>query len=110
MQVCLRHSVIIADAFKYSHLVFASVTYNGGVFVNMENLLHDIAAHGLKGRKIALIENGSWAATAAKSMKEILSGLKDTEFIGEAFSFKSSLHGTECESLDSLKDAIVQSM
>ena len=105
-----EHSVIIADAFKYSHLVFASITYNGGVFVNMENLLHDLTAHGLKGRKIALIENGSWAATAAKTMKEILSGLKDTEFIGEAFSFKSSLHGTECESLESLKDAIVQSM
>ena len=105
-----EHSVIIADSFKYSHLVFASVTYNGGVFVNMENLLHDIAAHGLKGRKIALIENGSWAATAAKGMREILSGLKETEFIGEAFSFKSALHGSDGESLDSLKDAIVESM
>lgn len=105
-----EHSLIIADAFKYSHLVFASVTYNGGAFVNMDNLLRDIAAHGLKGRKIALIENGSWAATSAKSMREILSVLKDTEFIGEAFSFKSALHGTENESLDSLKDAIVESI
>lgn len=46
-----EHSVIIADCFKYSHLVFASPTYNGGVFVNMENLLHDLTAHALKGRK-----------------------------------------------------------
>lgn len=104
-----EHARIIADSFKYSHLVFASVTYNGGVFVNMENLLHDLVYHGLKGRKIALIENGSWAATSAKGMKEILSGLKDTEFIGEAFSFKSSLHGSG-EALDLLADAIVKTM
>lgn len=105
-----EHSVIIADAFKYSHLVFASVTYNGGVFVNMENLLHDIAAHGLRGRKIALIENGSWAATAAKGMREILSPLKDTEFIGEAFSFKSSLCDGGAEALGTFADAIIKSL
>ena len=105
-----EHSVIIADSFKYSHLVFASITYNSGVFVNMENLLHDIVAHGLKGRKIALIENGSWSPAAANGMREILSKHKENEFIGEAFSFKSSLNATECESLDSLLDAIVQSM
>lgn len=104
-----EHARIIADSFKYSHLVFASVTYNGGVFVNMENLLHDLVCHGLKGRKIALIENGSWAATSAKGMKEILSGLKDTEFIGEAFSFKSSLHGSG-EALGLLADAIIKTM
>ena len=104
-----EHARIIADSFKYSHLVFASMTYNGGVFVNMDNLLHDLACHGLKGRKIALIESGSWAATSAKGMKEILSGLKDTEFIGEAFSFKSCLHG-DGEALDLLADAIVKTM
>ena len=75
----------------------------------MENLLHDLVCHGLKGRKIALIENGSWAATSAKGMKEILSGLKDTEFIGEAFSFKSSLHGSG-EALGLLADAIIKTM
>ena len=76
-----EHSYIIADAFKYSHCVFASSTYNGGVFVNMENLLRDIAAHGIRGRKIALIENGSWAPSAVKKMKEILAEIDDTVFI-----------------------------
>lgn len=105
-----EHSEIIADAFKYSHLVFASVTYNGGVFVNMENLLHDLTAHALKGRKIALIENGSWAATAGKNMKEILSVLKDTEFIGDTLSFKSAIHGTENDSLSALVNEILKSI
>ncbi len=102
-----EHSEIIADSFKFSHLVFASVTYNGGVFVNMENLLHDIAAHSLKGRKIAFIENGSWAATAARNMREMLSSLKDTEFISDDVSFKSSVHSQTLESLDKLVEAIV---
>ena len=105
-----EHSVIIADCFKYSHLVFASVTYNGGVFVNMENLLHDITAHGLKGRRIALIENGSWAPTAAKGMTEILSVLKDTEFIAEPFSFKSSANVSHSDILQSLANEIIRTI
>ncbi len=105
-----EHSVIIADAFKYSHLVFASLTYNGGVFVNMENLLHDLVAHNLRGRTVALVESGSWALSAAKGMKEILAPLKDTTFIDEQFSFKSGLHGEECEALDTLTDVIIKSI
>ena len=105
-----EHSIIIADSFKYSHLVFASVTYNGGVFVNMENLLHDLAAHALKGRRIALIESGSWALCAAKGMREILSSLKDTEFIAEDLSFKSALRAEGSDSVDRLVDRIVGSM
>ena len=105
-----EYSYIIADAFKYSHLTFASVTYNGGAFSNMEALLHDLVAHSLEGRRVALIENGSWCPTAAKGMMQILSSLKNTTFIDKAFSFKSSLHGLECEALDALADAIIKSV
>ena len=105
-----EHSWIISDAFKYSHLVFASVTYNGGLFVNMENLLHDLAAHSIKGRKIALIENGSWASMAAKRMRDILSPLNDTEFIGDDLTFKSSMHNDGCDKVDLLAKAIAGSM
>ena len=105
-----EHSVIIADCFKYSHLVFASPTYNGGVFVNMENLLHDLTAHALKGRKIALIESGSWALSAATGMREILSSLKETEFISDDVSFKSALGGEEAELIDRLVDRIKESI
>ena len=91
-------SYIVSDAFRCSHLVFAATTYNAGVFVTMENLLHDIAAHNLQNRKVALIENGSWAATSGKVMTEILSGLKGIEFIGDKVSLKSALAvGQEAE-------------
>ena len=103
-----EHSHIIADAFKYSHLVFASVTYNGGAFVNMENLLYDLRAHGLKNRSVALIENGSWCPLAAKKMREILSPL-NFDFIGEAVSFKSSLCG-DGEEIATLADAIIRTV
>ena len=103
-----EHSRIIAECFKYSHLVFASVTYNGGVFVNMENLLHDLAAHSLKGRRVALIESGSWAISAGKGMRDILSPLKDTEYICDGLSFKSRL--SSVEGIDEIADAIGRTM
>ena len=73
-------SYILSDAFKYSHIVFASTTYNNGIFLNMENLLHDIVAHNLQNRKIALVENGSWAPMAAKTMKLMFEKSKDIVF------------------------------
>ena len=99
-------SYIVSDAFRCSHLVFAATTYNAGVFVTMENLLHDIAAHNLQNRKVALIENGSWAATSGKVMKELLSGLKGIEYIGENLSLKSALKPEQLGQIDALADAI----
>ncbi len=99
-------SDIVSSAFKNSHLVFAATTYNAGVFVTMENLLHDIAAHSLKNRRIALLENGSWAPTAGKVMKEILAKLPNTEFIGETVTIKSSPKAETLDQLDALADLI----
>ena len=99
-------SYILSDAFRCSHLVFAATTYNAGVFVTMENLLHDIANHNLQGRKIALMENGSWAPTSGKLMREMLSGLKNTEFIGDNITIRSALAEKQLGELDALADAI----
>lgn len=99
-------SYIVSDAFRCSHLVFAATTYNAGVFVTMENLLHDIAAHNLQGRKVALIENGSWAATSGKIMRELLAPLKNMEFFEENVSLKSALAPGQEEQLAALADAI----
>ena len=99
-------SYILSDAFRCSHLVFAATTYNAGVFVTMENLLHDIANHNLQGHKIAIIENGSWAPTSGKQMKDILSGLKNTQFIGDTVTVKSSLAEDQLSQLEVLADAI----
>ncbi|MBR3293668.1 MAG: flavin reductase [Oscillospiraceae bacterium] len=99
-------SYILSDAFRCSHLVFAATTYNAGVFVTMENLLHDIANHNLQGRKIALIENGSWAPNSGKIMREILSGLKNTSYLGEDVTLKSALSESQLSELDALADTI----
>ena len=99
-------SYIVSDAFRCSHLVFAATTYNAGVFVTMENLLHDIVAHNLQGRRSALIENGSWASASGKVMREILSGLKKTEFFEQSVALKSALSEGQLAELDALADAI----
>lgn len=99
-------SYILADAFKYSHLVFASTTYNAGIFVTMENLLNDIVNHGLRNRKVALIENGSWGPTSGTLMRDKLSTLNDMEFVGDLFTIPSALKSSQADDLDALADAI----
>ena len=104
------HSHILAEAFKYSHLVFASPTCNGGTFSTMEYLLRDIAAHGLKNRKIAFIENGTWSAMAAKQMKAILEPLAGLEFIKKTPIVKSSVRKEQGVDLESLASEIIKSI
>jgi len=99
-------SYIVSDAFRCSHLVFASSSYNAGIFVTMENLVHDIVNHNLQGRKIALIENGSWASTSGKLMYELLSKLKNTQFITENISIRSAVKDKQLQELEALADAI----
>lgn len=103
-------SYIISDAFRASHLVLASITYNMGLFTNMETLVHDLAAHGLQKRTIACIENGTWAPVSTKLMKEALSGLKNTTFLEEGVTIRSSLKAESETALDALADAIAAGM
>ena len=83
-------SYILAAAFRFSHVVLAAPTYNGGVFVTMENLLHDLTAHGLKGRRAAYIENGSWAPTSARGMQKLLEPL-NWETAADTVTLRSAL-------------------
>ena len=99
-------SYILSDAFRCSHLVFAATTYNAGIFVTMENLLHDIANHNLQNRKVAILENGSWAPASGKLMRDTFSKLKNIEFIGENVKILSSLREDQIAQLDALADAI----
>lgn len=103
-------SYIVSDAFKYSHIVFASTTYNNGIFVSMENLLHDIVAHNLQNRKIAIIENGSWAPVAGKLMTDLVSQLKNVEIIENKVTVKSTLKENQIADLENLAKAIVETM
>ncbi|MCR5761522.1 MAG: flavin reductase [Sphaerochaetaceae bacterium] len=102
----VHSSVIVSEAFRCSHLVFASTTYNAGIFINMEEALLDIQAHNLQNRTVAFIENGSWAATSGNKMKEIFSTLKGTKFIEAKASLKSSVKEANLAQLDEIADAI----
>ena len=84
-------SYIVSEAFRYSHLVFASTTYNAGIFIKMDELLRDLSAHNIQNRTVAFIENGSWAPTAKSLMKEILSKNKNLKYIEKEITVASSL-------------------
>ena len=103
-------SYMIADAFRASALVFASITYNGGIFCNMDNLLHQIAAHGLTNRTVAFIQNGTWAATASKQMGDILGTLKNMNVLEAGVTVKSALKEDQGMELDTLADAIAAAL
>ena len=103
-------SEIVSECFRASHLVFLSTTYNAGMFVNMENLVHDIVNHNLQNRTIALVENGSWAPTAGGLMRAEFSKLKHCTILDETVTIKSSLKEAQLESMDALAEAIVDSM
>ena len=103
-------SYIVAEAFKYSHLVFASTTYNGGVFVNMENLLNDIKAHNLQNRTVAFIENGSWAPQSGVFMRQALEGLKNINVLTQGVTLNSAVHDLQVEELSDLATAIVSTL
>ena len=105
-----HYSYVLSDAFKYSHIVFASTTYNNGIFVSMENLLHDIAHHALKNRKVALIQNGSWAPASGKLMSEILGGMKDMEILEAPVTLKSTLAPGQDQELEALAKVLAASV
>ena len=103
-------SVLVAEAFRCSHLVFASTTYNAGIFVTMETLLHDIVAHNLQNRTVALIENGTWAPTAGGLMRKLLSGLRSIDILEDSLTVRSSLKEDQLEALDRMAAAIAASV
>ena len=103
-------SYLISEAFRCSHIVLASATYNNGIFVSMENLLHDLAAHNLQNRTMAIIQNGSWSPASGRLMKELLSGLKNNTLLENEVTLKSSLKPEQEQELDALADAIAASI
>lgn len=102
-------SKLVAECFRASHVVLASSTYNNGLFTPIESLLADLKAHAWQRRTVALIENGSWAAQAAKLMRAELEQMKDIAIVGEPVSLKSAATPAQEEQLAALADAIANS-
>ena len=103
-------SVLVSEAFRCSHLVFAASTYNNGIFTPMETVLLDLVAHNLQNRTVALIENGTWAPVSGKLMRELVEKLKKTQILEPSVTLRSSLKEEQLSALEALADAIVQSL
>lgn len=97
-------SYIVSAAFQYSHLVFASTTYNMGIFVTMEQLLQDIAAHALASRRYALIENGSWSPASGRKMQTLLAPLPGWSEVEPVLTVKSALRPDQAAQMERLAD------
>lgn len=100
-------SYVVSDAFKYSHLVFAAPTYNGGVFITMDEVLRDIASHGLQNRGFALLENGTWAPVTARQMAALLEPLKGWRQVGESVTVRSAAHAPQLAAIEGLAAALI---
>jgi len=103
-------SELISEIFRASHVVFAAPTYNGGIYPVMENLLADMKALAVQNKTVALMENGTWAPTTAKQMREKLSELKNVTILDTQITIKSAMAPEQEGQLEALADAIVASM
>lgn len=92
----------VEDAFRYDRLVLCACTYDGGIFPPMEDFLHHLKAKAYQNRKIAFVENGSWAPTAARQMKAIVEGFKNIECVEPVVTIKSTLNEASEKQMDEL--------
>ena len=97
----------IEDAFRYDKIILASSSYNFGVFPPMEQFLHHLLGKNYQNRKIGLVENGTWAPTAGKCMKEILSQMKDITIVEPMVTIRSTLNEDSRKKLEELAVAIL---
>ncbi|MBR5305222.1 MAG: FprA family A-type flavoprotein [Candidatus Gastranaerophilales bacterium] len=104
-----HHSFILSNAFKYSHIVLATPTYNNCIFVKMEQFINDLVSHNLQNRTFAIVENGSWAPNSANAIKTRLEQLKGSKFIEDKLTIKSTLKTSQEEEVEKLANAIVES-
>ena len=104
-------SYLISDAFKLSHMVLASVTYNLGIYPKMLNFLHDMKELNVQNRKVAVIENGSWAPTSGQLIADFLDEeMKMMNIIDPAVTINSAIKNDKESDLDELADAIAESI
>ena len=92
----------VADAFRYSKLVLATTTYNADIFPFMKEFIHHLTERGFKNRTVALIENGSWAPQAAKTMRAMLDGCKNLTFTDTTVKILSAVNDESSAQIDAL--------
>lgn len=96
----------VEDAFRYDRMVLAAASYDAGVFPIMQDFLHHLQSKAYQNRTIGLIENGSWAPTAAKTMSSILDTMKNITIVEPVVTIKSALKENDIPALEELADAL----
>lgn len=99
-------SYCVADAFKYEKMVLASASYDGGIFPPMEEFLHHLKSKTYRGRQVGIVENGTWAPSAAKGIKELLSQMKDIVICEPVITIKSAANKAVYEQMEMLAEAL----
>lgn len=103
-------SYLVSEAWKYSHIVIATPTYNSNVFYKIYNLLHELASLNLQNRKFSFIVNSSWGGQTLEQLQALVEKMKNIEIIGEPVLIKSTLKDENIEAIDNLAKAISESI
>ena len=96
----------VADAFRYDRLVLACATYDGGMYLPMEDYLNHLKAKNFQKRKVGFVENGSWAPMAAKKMKEALEGMKEMTFCDTVVTIRSAMKENDLPQIQKLAEEL----
>ena len=97
----------LEDAFRYGKVVLAAASYNAGVMPAMEDFLHHLKGKNYQNRTVALVENGSWAPTAARTMREVLGQMKNITVVEPTVTIRGALKDSDLPALEALADAIL---
>ena len=97
----------VEDAFRYPTLVAAAASYDGGLFTPMHDFLHRLQVKGYCKRRVGLLENGSWAPSAARVMKELFGAMKDVIVVEPVVTVRSRLKAADIPALEALADALL---
>ncbi len=97
----------VEDAFRYDRMILMSSSYDAGLFPPMESFLHHLAAKQYCKRKVALVQNGTWAPSAAKTMQAILAPLKDLTYVGDVITIKTTMSDANKEELKELAEKMI---
>lgn len=97
----------VEDAFRYNKVICAASSYDGGVFPPMERFLLTLQHKNYQNRTMAIVENGSWAPSAGKCMKEIISSFKNVTLVEPVVTIKSTMKETDLEKLSELAEAVL---
>lgn len=96
----------VEDAFRHSTLLCMASSYDGGVFAPMSDFIHHLKSKAFQNRNVALVENASWAPSAARTMKAEFEQMKNISFVGDAVTIKTTVKNADLEALDRLADEI----